>query len=279
MDSTASSRSGNEATAEKFGVKAHNPGESDESKKAELVQPEIKAGSSSKTKESTSTPPSAKKPSYMDSTASSRSRNEATAEKFGVKAHNPGESGGAKKAGSVQSEVKGGSSSTPPSPPPSLAASEKKEAAPKREFGGGSTSASRSRNAETNEAHKDKFEKRGVGSHHTGEDKMGTLSKDKAAASAGAGTKAGSSSTAKGPTASSTKPAATKSSATSSKPTAPTSNAKAGGTPPPSGGKAASGGKARVGVADATTKASEAGKREKAPVSPPEKPAPKPIKL
>jgi len=216
----------------------------------------------------------------MDSTESSRSRNEATAEKFGVKAHNPGESGGAKKAGSVQSEFKGGSSSTPPPPPPSLAASEKKEAAPKREFGGGSTSASRSRNAETNEVHKDKFEKRGVGSHSVGEDKMGTLSKDKAAAaSAGAGTKAGSSSTAKGPTASSTKPAATKSSATSSKPTAPTSNAKAGGTPPPSGGKAASGGKARVGVADATTKATEAGKRDKAPVYPPKKPAPKPIKL
>ena len=214
----------------------------------------------------------------MDSTASSRSRNEATAEKFGVKAHNPGESGGSKKAGSVQPEVKDESSSAPP--PPKTKESTSTPPSAKKPSYMDSTASSRSRNAETNEAHKDKFEKRGVDSHHTGEDKMGTLSKDKAAAaSAGAGTKAGSSSTAKGPTASSTKPAATKSSATSSKPTAPTSNAKAGGTPPPSGGKAASGGKARVGVADATTKATEAGKRDKAPVSPPKKPAPKPIKL
>ncbi len=103
-------------------------------------------------------------------------------------------------------------------------------------------------------------------------DKMGTLSKDKAAASAGAGTKVGNTSAAKGPT-------TNKTLATQSKPTPLTSNKKAGATPssPPAGGKAASG--ARVSVADATTKASEANKREKAPASPPKKPAPKPIKL
>ena len=93
------------------------------------------------------------------------------------------------------------------------AVSETKEVVPKKEFGG-STSASRNRNAETNEVHKDKFEKRGFGSHNIG----------KAAASAG--TKIGNTSAAKGPT---------------------------------------TGGKARVSVADATTKASEANKREKAP--------------
>ena len=186
----------------------------------------------------------------------------------------------------TQEEVKAGSSSELPppaaetvpapvssSPPtPSSAVSEKKEVVPKREFGGGSTSASRNRNAETNEVHKDKFEKRGVGSHNISEDKMGTLSKDKAAASAGAGTKVGNTSAAKGPT-------TNKTLATQSKPTPLTSNKKAGATPssPPAGGKAASG--ARVSVADATTKASEANKREKAKVSPPKKPAPKPIKL
>jgi hypothetical protein len=107
--------------------------------------------------------------------------------------------------------------------------------------------------------------------------------------------------------------AAHKSSAASPNPAAPSSNAKAGGTTSPSGGKpkaggahkssaaspnsatptsnakvgkkqssggkAASGGKAKVSVADATTKASEANKREKAPVSPPKTPAPKPIKI
>jgi type IV secretory pathway VirB6-like protein len=84
----------------------------------------------------------------------------------------------------TQEEVKAGSSSElpPPAaepvpapvsslpPTPSSAVSEKKEVVPKREFGGGSTSASRNRNAETNEVHKDKFEKRGVGSHNIGED-------------------------------------------------------------------------------------------------------------